>query len=62
MGFASLWDVWKDPTNGSWVQSFTIMTTDANEVMTPIRTRMPVIPYDYGFGLDGTPSGACYRV
>jgi putative SOS response-associated peptidase YedK len=46
MGFAGLWDAWKDPTNGSWLQSFTIITTDANEVMTPIHPRMPVILHE----------------
>jgi len=46
MGFAGLWDAWKDPANGSWLQSFTIITTDANEVMAPIHTRMPVILHE----------------
>ncbi|MEO8737772.1 MAG: SOS response-associated peptidase, partial [Edaphobacter sp.] len=29
--FAGLWDAWKDPTNGTWLQSFAIITTAANE-------------------------------
>lgn len=47
--FAGLWDAWKDPVNGEWLQSFTIVTTDANELMAPIHIRMPVIlhPRDY---------------
>jgi putative SOS response-associated peptidase YedK len=46
--FAWLWDAWKDPA-GNWLQSFSIITTDANEVMAPIHNRMPVIlkPADY---------------
>ena len=46
--FAGLWDAWKEP-DGGWLQSFSIVTTDANELMAPIHTRMPVIlhPRDY---------------
>jgi putative SOS response-associated peptidase YedK len=46
--FAGLWDGWKDPS-GNWLQSFTIVTTEANELMSSIHTRMPVIlhPRDY---------------
>lgn len=40
--FAGLWDAWKDPA-GHWLQSFGIITTEANELMSPIHTRMPVI-------------------
>jgi putative SOS response-associated peptidase YedK len=42
--FAGLWDGWKDP-QGNWLQSFTIVTTEANELMSSIHTRMPVIPH-----------------
>lgn len=46
--FAGLWDGWKDP-EGGWLQSFSIITTDANELMAPVHNRMPVIlkPADY---------------
>jgi putative SOS response-associated peptidase YedK len=46
--FAGLWDAWREP-DGGWVQSFSIITTEANELMSPIHTRMPVIlhPRDY---------------
>jgi len=46
--FAGLWDAWRDPS-GNWLQSFTIITTEANELMSSIHTRMPVIlhPRDY---------------
>ena len=28
--FAGLWEAWKDPANGSWLQSFCIITTTPN--------------------------------
>lgn len=31
--FAGLWDAWKDK-DGHWLQSFSIVTTEANELMT----------------------------
>lgn len=40
--FAGLWDAWKDPAGG-WLQSFSIVTTQANEIMSAVHTRMPVI-------------------
>jgi len=43
MAFAGLWDAWKDPANGQWLQSYTIITTDANELMAKVHDRMPVI-------------------
>lgn len=39
---AGLWDRWKSP-NGEVVESFTIITTEANDFMKPIHNRMPVI-------------------
>jgi putative SOS response-associated peptidase YedK len=46
--FAGLWDAWKD-AQGHWLQSFAIVTTEANELMSRVHTRMPVIlhPRDY---------------
>jgi putative SOS response-associated peptidase YedK len=46
--FAGLWDAWKDP-DGGWLQSYSIITTEANELMAPVHNRMPVIlkPADY---------------
>jgi putative SOS response-associated peptidase YedK len=54
MAFAGLWDTWKDPANGQWLQSYTIITTDANELMAPVHDRMPVIlhPGDFNRWLD----------
>jgi putative SOS response-associated peptidase YedK len=40
--FAGLWDAWKDG-QGHWLQSFSIVTTSANELMASVHTRMPVI-------------------
>ena len=36
---AGLWDAWKSPT-GNWVQSFSIITVEANSVMRSIHDRM----------------------
>jgi putative SOS response-associated peptidase YedK len=49
MAFAGLWDGWKDPANGQWLQTFTIITTDANELMAPVHNRMPVILHSKDF-------------
>jgi putative SOS response-associated peptidase YedK len=40
--FAGIWDAWKDG-QGHWLQSFAIVTTEANELMARIHSRMPVI-------------------
>lgn len=40
--FAGLWERWK-PRDGEPVETFTIMTTDANEQVAPIHDRMPVM-------------------
>lgn len=40
--FAGLWESWK-PREGDALESYTILTTDANEILEPIHNRMPVI-------------------
>jgi putative SOS response-associated peptidase YedK len=51
-GLAGLWERWEK--HGEPVESCTILTTDANELMQPIHERMPVIipPDQYGLWLD----------
>jgi putative SOS response-associated peptidase YedK len=41
-GFAGLWETWTGPDGGE-LQSCTILTTDANELMAPVHNRMPLI-------------------
>jgi putative SOS response-associated peptidase YedK len=48
MAIAGLWDAWKEPKKSPqevdrWLQSFAMVTTEANELMATIHTRMPVI-------------------
>jgi putative SOS response-associated peptidase YedK len=48
-----LWECWK-PQEGPPLETFTILTTDPNELMQSIHNRMPVIlePRDYERWLD----------
>jgi putative SOS response-associated peptidase YedK len=52
-GFAGLWDRWLDE-HGKPIESCTILTTEANELLKPVHDRMPVIlhPHDYDLWLD----------
>lgn len=52
-GFAGLWDKWKNE-DGKIIESCTIITTEANEVLGTVHDRMPVIlaPEDYELWLD----------
>jgi putative SOS response-associated peptidase YedK len=40
--FAGLWDTWKNP-QGETIESCTILTTDANDLVSNVHGRMPVI-------------------
>ncbi|SHI82452.1 Putative SOS response-associated peptidase YedK [Roseomonas rosea] len=42
MGFAGLWEGWKDP-EGNWLRTYSIITTEANPKQAPLHHRMPVI-------------------
>jgi putative SOS response-associated peptidase YedK len=41
--FAGLWDAWKDKASGQELLTYTILTTDPNELLKSIHNRMPVI-------------------
>ena len=43
MALAGLWESWTDPESGDDVLSATILTTSANEFMSAVHDRMPVI-------------------
>lgn len=53
--FAGLWEFWKGEEPP--IESCTILTTDANEIVQPLHDRMPVIlePRDYQRWLDPAP-------
>ena len=54
--FAGLWESWKSP-HGELIESCTILTSDANELVRPIHDRMPAIlsPSDYELWLNPNP-------
>ncbi len=51
--FAGLWEQWQSP-DGKVLETCTILTTAANEILEPVHNRMPVIlpPEDYNTWLD----------
>jgi putative SOS response-associated peptidase YedK len=53
---AGLWEKWQGKDNEA-LETFTILTTDPNELMEPVHNRMPVIlePKDYDRWLDTDP-------
>jgi len=56
MAFAGLWEHWKEPEEENVLETFTILTTSANELVKPLHDRMPVIlhPSDYQLWLNKT--------
>ncbi len=53
LAFAGLWEAWEGADHSS-LESCTILTTEANELVRPVHDRMPVIvaPEDYARWLD----------
>jgi putative SOS response-associated peptidase YedK len=51
---AGLWESWTNPTDQQRINSFTILTTDSNELTADVHDRMPVIldPTDFEVWLD----------
>lgn len=51
---AGLWEWWKDPASDEGIETYTIVTTDANEALAQIHDRMPVIvaPENHATWLD----------
>jgi putative SOS response-associated peptidase YedK len=43
LALAGLWSGWRDPSTGDVRRTFTIVTTQANEVVAPLHDRMPVV-------------------
>jgi putative SOS response-associated peptidase YedK len=46
LAFAGLWEIWHDPQMGDdapRIRTFTIITTDPNEIVKPLHDRMPVV-------------------
>jgi putative SOS response-associated peptidase YedK len=56
--FAGLWETWHGGDAGEPLDTFAILTTDANATVAPTHDRMPVIvePTDYATWLDATKS------
>ncbi|MDE1178481.1 MAG: SOS response-associated peptidase [Edaphobacter sp.] len=52
--FGGVWDAWKDPATGEWLQSFAIITVEPNVLTATVHDRMPLIiaPEDYARWLD----------
>ncbi len=59
LAFAGLWERWRDPLHPESVplESYTILTTEPNELMAAVHTRMPVIlePKDWASWLASKP-------
>lgn len=43
MSFAGIWAAWKDPSTGTWVRRFAIITTESKGAIATVHDRMPVI-------------------
>lgn len=59
--FAGLWEVWEGRGEGSWLESFSIVTTEANSAIRHIHHRMPVMLFaeeSFAAWLEGTAEDA----
>ena len=47
--FGAIWDRWKNPDNGEYLESFAVITTEPNELLEPFHDRCPLViePKDY---------------
>lgn len=58
--FAGLWEMWKSPETDEWIKTCTIITTDANALVSKIHDRMPAIlppkAYDRWLSPDDQPA------
>lgn len=43
LALAGMWSAWKDPDTDLWLLSATVITTRANQTVSPIHDRMPVL-------------------
>jgi putative SOS response-associated peptidase YedK len=43
LGFAGLYEVWRQPGDGPWLASCSIVTTPANHLVAPVHDRMPLV-------------------
>jgi putative SOS response-associated peptidase YedK len=43
LAFAAVWENWLDQTTGEWVRSVAIVTTEANQTLSSLHDRMPVV-------------------
>jgi len=59
-GIGGVWENWQDPATGEWVRSCAMITTSANDLVSKIHDRMPVIvePPDYARWLGEEPEHA----
>jgi putative SOS response-associated peptidase YedK len=62
LAFAGLWESWTEPGMGKILRTFTILTTEANQIAATVHDRMPVIisPADWQLWLgeeEGNPAG-----
>ncbi|MEO6349342.1 MAG: SOS response-associated peptidase [Candidatus Limnocylindrales bacterium] len=54
LGFAGLWAPWRNPATGEWLLSASVVTTRANDTVSELHNRMPVIlsPEEWSLWLD----------